>query len=148
MKASGRFLGLVSRRLVGLALGAVLVAGIAPVAGAQALVPRSLAEAGVAARVVDPVQGYVQHVYSDLFDRAPDPGGLAYWTAALANGTPRVAVANSITYSAEYRAGLITESYQHYLGRGPDASGLGYLAGQDGQRVDDLADGVGVHRLG
>ena len=136
MNGSGRLLGSVSRRFVGLALGAVLVAGIAPVAGAQALTQGSVAvsgaTAGVGSVVVDPVQGYIEHVYSDLFDRAPDPGGLAYWTAALANGTPRVAVANSITYSAEYRTGLITESYQHYLGRGPDASGLAFWLGQMG----------------
>ena len=51
------------------------------------------------------VQRYITRVYSDLFNRAPDPGGLASWTAALNSGTPRVAVANAITYGAEYRSG-------------------------------------------
>ena len=35
-----------------------------------------------------------------------------------------MAVANSITYSTEYRSRLITGSYQQYLGRGPDGPGL------------------------
>jgi hypothetical protein len=68
-------------------------------------------------------------VYSDLFNRLPDPAGLASWTAALSRGTPRVAVANAITGSTEYRSTLIAGSYQHYLGRLPDPTGLrGWLA--------------------
>lgn len=70
------------------------------------------------------VRRYVQQVYLDLFGRDPDPTGLAAWSAALRNGTPRVAVANGITYSEEFRAGLITETYELYLGRGPDPEGL------------------------
>lgn len=75
---------------------------------------------------VSDVQKYITHVYSDLFNRAPDPAGLATWTSALASGTPRVEVANAITSSTEYRTGLTTGSYQHYLGRGPDPEGLGF----------------------
>ena len=70
------------------------------------------------------VQRYITRVYSDLFNRAPDPGGLATWTAALNRGTPRVAVANAITYSSEYRSRLIAGSYNRYLGRSPDPGGL------------------------
>jgi len=70
------------------------------------------------------VQRYIVRVYSDLFNRAPDPAGLASWTTALNRGTPRVAVANAITSSAEYRSKLITGSYDRYLGRTPDAGGL------------------------
>ena len=70
------------------------------------------------------VQRYITRVYSDLFNRTPDPGGLAGWTSALNSGTPRVAVANAITYSTEYRTKLITGSYNHYLGRTPDPGGL------------------------
>jgi hypothetical protein len=70
------------------------------------------------------VQRYITRVYADLFNRAPDPGGLATWTAALNRGTPRVAVANAITYSAEYRSRLIAGSYDRYLGRSPDPGGL------------------------
>jgi len=70
------------------------------------------------------VERYITRVYSDLFNRTPDPGGLAGWTSALTSGTPRVAVANAITYSTEYRTKLITASYAHYLGRTPDPGGL------------------------
>ena len=70
------------------------------------------------------VERYITRVYSDLFNRTPDPAGLAGWTSALTSGTPRVAVANAITYSTEYRSKLITASYAHYLGRTPDPGGL------------------------
>ncbi|HUX71361.1 MAG TPA: DUF4214 domain-containing protein [Cellulomonadaceae bacterium] len=52
------------------------------------------------------VQQYVTVVYEDLFGRDPDPEGLATWTAALLNGTPRIAVANAITSSDEFGSGL------------------------------------------
>lgn len=70
-----------------------------------------------------PVSTYVTAVYRDLFGRTPDPAGLQAWTTMLSAGTPRVAVANAITYSDEYRGRLISESYQAYLGRGPDPTG-------------------------
>jgi Domain of unknown function (DUF4214)/Fibronectin type III domain len=70
------------------------------------------------------VQQYITHVYSNLFNRAPDPAGLTGWTGKLNAGTPRVAVANAITSSTEYRSTLIAVSYRHYLGRTPDPVGL------------------------
>jgi hypothetical protein len=70
------------------------------------------------------VQRYVSRVYLDLFKRAPDPAGLAGWTAKLDSGSPRVAVANAITNSTEYRSKLITGSYAKYLGRTPDPAGM------------------------
>ncbi|NMR20886.1 DUF4214 domain-containing protein [Cellulomonas fimi] len=74
---------------------------------------------------VDPsTTGYVRRVYRDLFEREVDPQGLTTWTSALRDGTPRIAVANSITYSTEYRSRLITGSYVRYLGRSPDRGGL------------------------
>jgi hypothetical protein len=79
------------------------------------------------------VQRYITKVYSDLFNRTPDPAGLASWTSALNSGTPRVAVANAITYSSEYRSKLITGSYDRYLARVPDQSGLNsWLAAMNG----------------
>jgi len=68
------------------------------------------------------LQQYVTRVYRDVFNRVPDPAGLTAWTSALLNGTPRVAVANGITSSTEYRARLISTFYQRYLGRGPTRS--------------------------
>ncbi|WP_426594185.1 DUF4214 domain-containing protein [Cellulomonas sp. McL0617] len=84
--------------------------------------------AGSAAAVPLPdpnaVDNYVTSVYEDLFDRPPDWTGLTNWTAALRTGTPRIAVANAITSSQEFRSDLITDAYAAYLGRGPDAGGL------------------------
>ncbi len=89
------------------------------------------------------IQSYVRRVYHHLFDRAVDPDGLATWTASLSAGTPRVAVANAITGSTEYRAGLIEESYQRYLGRPADRDGLAFWLGQmrAGRRIVDLESG-------
>jgi hypothetical protein len=78
---------------------------------------------GVAVPSDGEMRAYVRSVYSDLFGRTPDAAGLAGWTRALSTGTPRVAVANSITSSAEYRGGLISGVYDEFLGRSPDAGG-------------------------
>lgn len=67
---------------------------------------------------------YVTSVYDALFHRAPDAAGLATWTTLLDQGTPRGAVADAITASAEYRSRLIAGVYRDYLGRAPDAVGL------------------------
>jgi hypothetical protein len=80
---------------------------------------------GVALPTYSDTTEYVTAVYRDLFDRSPDPGGLTAWTNALVDGTPRVAVANAITASREYRTGLVTGSYAEFLGRAPDPVGLG-----------------------
>jgi hypothetical protein len=72
----------------------------------------------------DAVQQFVARVYADLFGRSPDAHGLLTWANALKAGTPRVAVANAITGSDEYRSRLIQASYRQYLGRGADPHGL------------------------
>ncbi|WP_372593639.1 DUF4214 domain-containing protein [Actinotalea sp.] len=89
------------------------------------------------------VATYVTAVYRDLFDRSPDATGLATWTSRLTSGTPRIAVANSITSSAEYRSTLITGAYSEYLGRTPDRSGLSsWLAGMGaGMTIQQLESG-------
>lgn len=68
---------------------------------------------------------FVAVVYRDLFGRAPDPVGLQTWTGELTQGRPRGAVADAITHSSEYRAGLIGGSYREFLGREADGGGLG-----------------------
>ena len=73
---------------------------------------------------LDPVADYVTAVYADLFGRRPEPEGLAAWTRALHAGAPYGAVADGITYSAEFRSGLISDAYAQYLGRGPDPAGV------------------------
>lgn len=84
---------------------------------------------GVAVPSDAELRSYVRSVYRDLFDRAPDPTGLEGWARALAVGTPRVAVANAITSSAEYRSSLIAGVYREFLSRSPDPAGAeGWLA--------------------
>src|SRR5665648_601417 len=87
----------------------VLMAGTATAQTAEAAVPGSVqvGTVGTAAASSAAIESYVSAVYRDLFGRSPDPSGLRTWTNALLTGTPRVAVANSITSSAEYRLSLI-----------------------------------------
>lgn len=75
---------------------------------------------------VDPVASYVTSVYAHLFQRSPDPTGLATWTTALRSGTPYSAVSDAITSSAEFRTRLIQSAYGQYLDRAPDAAGLSF----------------------
>lgn len=88
-------------------------------------------------------QRYVGQVYADLFGRQPDPVGLATWTQALDSGTPRIAVANAITYSAEYRTRLISDSYATFLGRQPDPVGAAHWlrAMQAGMIIQEMESG-------
>ena len=98
---------------------------------------------GVAAPSEVSVSRYVTRVYSDLFNRRPDPGGLSTWTRALNTGTPRVAVANAITSSTEYRGNLITGVYREFLGREPEAAGkAGWLAAMEaGMTIQSMEAG-------
>lgn len=77
-----------------------------------------------AAMTASGAQEYVTRVYSDLLARRPDSTGLQTWTSQLTWGTPRVAVANAITSSTEFRTRLIDQSYRTFLGRGADSTGL------------------------
>lgn len=74
----------------------------------------------------DPDVRYVYNVYADLFGREVDPEGMDTWVTALESGTPRIAVSNAITYSTEFRSGLIRGAYDYYLGRAPDVHGLDF----------------------
>jgi alpha-tubulin suppressor-like RCC1 family protein len=116
----------------------------AALAGVLALVALAgLSAASPAAADDAQISRYVRHVYLDLFGREPDPTGMATWSAALRNGTPRVAVANAITHSEEFRTGLITDTYEHFLGRGPDPQGLRFWLGQmaRGATISQISSG-------
>jgi len=111
-----------------------------PAAAATSL-PTTTTDVAAAAAVA--VATYVTAVYEDLFSRGVDPEGLTGWANALLNGTPRITVANSITYSDEYRMRLITGSYDRFLGRGPDPQGLqGWLgAMRRGVTIQEMESG-------
>ena len=143
-----------SRRGIASGLATALMLAALPMASAHADAPHPAVEAGGTAVEAAPagtnaptakttVDRYVRRVYSDLFDRAPSAVELAAWTSALQHGTPRVAVANRITHSTEYRTGLISAFYQRYLGRGPDRTGLDHWlrAMSDGSTISQLESG-------
>ncbi|GDY12283.1 hypothetical protein LBMAG53_11610 [Planctomycetota bacterium] len=96
---------------------------------------------------------FIDTLYRTFFDRAGDPGGIAYWTGQLAGGTSRNAILSGFIYSAEFdgicssfqitrefapTAGLrrvpieelVTRFYQQTLNRNPDAGGLAYWTDQ------------------
>jgi hypothetical protein len=75
--------------------------------------------------------GYVERVYANVLDRAPDTGGRAYWVGQLGAGMSRGEVMLAFSDSAEFRATtdprvLATMLYIGMLRRTPDTSGLGY----------------------
>ncbi len=95
---------------------------------------------------------FVTRLYQDADGRAPDPGGLAGYTQALASGQSRGQVLLAIAESPEARAhsrsvagdatdATITRLYEAIDGRAPDASGLaGYASALDaGQSVAQIA---------
>lgn len=67
---------------------------------------------------------FVCQVYMDVLGRAPDPTGLASWTAALSSGVSRTQVAWDIMTSTESATDYITAAYKCNLNRAPDPTGL------------------------
>lgn len=109
---------------------------------------------------------FVTLLYTNVLDRAPDPGGLAFWTGHLEAGTrSRAEVVRGFSESTEfkadtaldsmgmsfagYQAALVDDVYRLYratLGRDPDVAGLldwsGRMAG-DWTYTDVAAGFVG-----
>jgi len=83
--------------------------------------------------------GFVTDLYVAFFDRAPDPGGLAYWTGQIQQGLPREVAYVSFLFSPEFDAytqnvfgpsaaraevDTVLDFYRGLLGRLPDSGGL------------------------
>lgn len=83
--------------------------------------------------------GFVTDLYAAFFDRAPDAGGLGYWTGLIAQGMPREVVYVSFLFSPEFDAftrgvfgptaarsevDTVLDFYRGMLGRLPDSGGL------------------------
>jgi hypothetical protein len=81
----------------------------------------------------------VTDLYNTFFNRAPDAGGLTYWTGQLAAGIPRSIAMNSFLFSPEFGSfmtGLfgnttsraevyaVVDFYRGILGRLPDTGGF------------------------
>ena len=125
--------------------GAYSVAGTHTYAQAGDFTVRTtVSEGGLASVIVShaligtPHQQYVMSVYEDVLGRAPDPGGLAYWSNLLDQGSAISSVAQSIAHSDEYYANFVIEpAYLKLLGRAADASGVKYWTGQMDGGVTD-----------
>jgi hypothetical protein len=76
----------------------------------------------------------VYRLYQAAFNRAPDAGGLTYWSAVLANGATPLQVAQDFVNSAEFQqdygalgaSDFVSMLYQNVLHRPADAGGLQY----------------------
>jgi hypothetical protein len=77
-------------------------------------------------------------IYESALGRAPDPGGLAYWSGS---GLSAAEIANAVASSAEAQASQVQQIYQDYLGRAPDVGGADYYAQQlaSGRTAADIA---------
>jgi hypothetical protein len=71
-------------------------------------------------------EGFVDAAFQDLFGRAPDAAGRAYWLGRLEAGTTRTQLANTFQASSEGRRLRVRLIFATYLDRLPDPSGLDY----------------------
>ncbi|MBV9594780.1 MAG: DUF4214 domain-containing protein, partial [Actinobacteria bacterium] len=72
---------------------------------------------------------FVDRVYHDLVNRAPDPSGKNYWVGLLNGGAPRGAVSAALVMSTEALALVVNGWYTAYLGRNGDPGGIAYTVG-------------------
>jgi hypothetical protein len=63
--------------------------------------------------------GFVTAVYRDVFGRAVDSGGLAYWSDVVDGGEPRGSVAGRLLRTREGRHGVVADLYERFLRRRP-----------------------------
>lgn len=84
-----------------------------------------------------PAQDYVSQVYRDVLNRPVDRPSSAVLVNLLLAGQPRMVLAEPLAHSAEHARLIVTQAYQDYLGRVPDAAGLDYWVGALGRGVTD-----------
>lgn len=71
-------------------------------------------------------EAFVDAAFQDLFGRAADAPGRAYWIGKLESGTTRTQLANTFQQSSEGRRLRVRLIFATYLDRLPDPSGLEY----------------------
>ena len=71
-------------------------------------------------------EAFVDAAFQDLFGRAADGPGRAYWIGRLEAGTTRTQLANTFQASSEGRRLRVRLIFATYLDRLPDPSGLAY----------------------
>ncbi len=89
--------------------------------------------------------GFVTDLYNTFFNRAPDAGGLAFWTGQLASGMPREVALVGFMFSTEFvnftqaifgntavrkEIDTVVDFYRGLLGRLPDGGGFGFWVQQ------------------
>jgi hypothetical protein len=101
----------------------------------------------------------IANLYTALFNRAPDAGGLAFWVQALGNGASLATITQSLLTTAEAKAiypaaqtaeQFVTGFYQSVLGRAPDAAGLAFWTAAlnaDGGAGSDAAKALLVSQI-
>jgi hypothetical protein len=84
--------------------------------------------------------GFLNVLYQDVFNRSIDDSGLATYTKALAGGTTRAEVVETLLGSLEYRQLLVEGFYERFLLRGSDPGGLKDFVTnlQDGARDEQV----------
>ncbi|TMD03004.1 MAG: DUF4214 domain-containing protein [Chloroflexi bacterium] len=87
---------------------------------------------------------FVDRVYADLLNRAPDGGGLAYWSAQIDSGQPRYPISLSLTASVEYTGHAVQALYQRYLHRAADGT---TSSGGEGFWVNYIRSGATYEQL-
>jgi hypothetical protein len=94
--------------------------------------------------LIDKVEDLIIHYYWNILDRAPDSGGLAYWTDVImsldsSGGDIKegfISMAQSFFNSEEYLdrdrddEEYVTDLYNTFFNRDPDQDGLDYWTGQ------------------
>jgi hypothetical protein len=86
----------------------------------------------------------VTQVYHDLLARAPDNGGLVYWSGLIDSGQARYPIALSLTASAEYVGQQVQALYEKYLHRATDGT---LTSGGVGFWVNYIAQGATFEQL-
>lgn len=84
---------------------------------------------GFAAARDFPTEAFVDRAYRDFLHRAPDPGGMAYWTDQVLAGLSHEGLARLFAGQAEYVDSLVRGFYWRTLHRPPDPEGLAYWSG-------------------
>ncbi len=139
MKRSG---GVVAVVVVATALVMALVTEPGAPAGAQAWPgsPEPPPPADAPPEVIA-AQRWVRAAVLDLLGRPAPEAEVATLAGRLAAGTPRGTIAKELARSDEWVGAVVTDLYQHILGRDPEPAGLAYWVDrlQGGDRVASVA---------
>jgi hypothetical protein len=101
--------------------------------------------------VPNPHAARIAAAYDAVFDRSPDPGGLAYWSGLLSGGMASnrdliEAIAGSQEFQERHSGSddsqFVTSIYDSALERLPDPGGLAYWVGQLAASLRDRIDVV------